>query len=45
MFGPTVEAELKKNPLAKAPKLRPAYEGNTARLRSAVALVMNASHV
>ena len=45
MFGPTVEAELKNNPLAKAPKLRPAYEGNTARLRSAVALVMNARHV
>ena len=45
IFGPTVERELKKNPLAKAPKLRPAYEGNTARLRSAVALVMNSSQV
>jgi hypothetical protein len=45
MFGPTVEAELKKNPLARTPKLRPAYEGNTARLRSAVALVMSAGHL
>ncbi|MCU1320367.1 MAG: hypothetical protein JWM43_16 [Acidobacteriaceae bacterium] len=45
MFGPSVEAELKQNALAKSPKLRPAYEGNTARLRSAVALVMSASHV
>jgi predicted NBD/HSP70 family sugar kinase len=41
MFGPKVEAELKQNSLSKMPKLRPAYEGNTARLRSAVALVMN----
>ncbi len=45
MFGPKVEAELKQNSLSKAPKLRPAYEGNTARLRSAVALVMNAGQV
>ncbi len=45
MFGPKVEAELKQNSLSKVPKLRPAYEGNTARLRSAVALVMNAGQV
>ena len=45
MFGPKVEAELKQNSLSKLPKLRPAYEGNTARLRSAVALVMNAGQV
>ncbi|MDQ6733212.1 MAG: ROK family transcriptional regulator [Nitrospirota bacterium] len=45
MFGPKVEAELKQNSLSRAPKLRPAYEGNTARLRSAVALVMNVGHV
>jgi len=45
LFGPKVEAELKQNSLSKAPKLRPAYEGNTARLRSAVALVMNAGQV
>lgn len=41
LFGPLVEAELKKNSLSRAPKLRPSFEGNTARLRSAVALVMN----
>lgn len=41
MFGPKVEAEFKRNSLSKAPKLRPSFEGNTARLRSAVALVMN----
>jgi predicted NBD/HSP70 family sugar kinase len=41
MFGPKIEAELKQNAFSKAPKLRPSFEGNTARLRSAVALVMN----
>jgi predicted NBD/HSP70 family sugar kinase len=41
IFGPIVEAELKRNSLSKVPKLRPSFEGNTARLRSAVALVMN----
>lgn len=41
LFGRVVEAELKQNALAKAPKLRPAFDGTTARLRSAVALVMN----
>ena len=41
LFGPAVELELKKNSLSKPPKLRPSFEGNTARLRSAVALVMN----
>jgi predicted NBD/HSP70 family sugar kinase len=45
MFGPIVEAELKQNALSKEPRLRPAFEGNTARLRSAVALVMNGSLV
>jgi predicted NBD/HSP70 family sugar kinase len=45
MFGPKVEGELKQNSHSKLPKLRPAYEGNTARLRSAVALVMNVGHV
>jgi predicted NBD/HSP70 family sugar kinase len=39
--GPLVEAEMHRNPLARVPLLRPAYEGNKARLRSAVALVMN----
>ena len=41
LFGPKIEAELKQNAFSKPPKLRPSFEGNTARLRSAVALVMN----
>ncbi|HZY61894.1 MAG TPA: ROK family transcriptional regulator [Edaphobacter sp.] len=41
LFGPAIETELKKNSLSRVPKLRPSFEGNTARLRSAVALVMN----
>jgi len=41
MFGPKIEAALKHNAIAKPPRLRPSFEGNTARLRSAVALVMN----
>jgi predicted NBD/HSP70 family sugar kinase len=45
LFGPIVEGELNLNSLSKAPRLRPAFEGNTARLRSAVALVMNGSLV
>ena len=44
-FGPMVEEELRQNALSKEPKLRPSFEGNTARLRSAVALVMNGSLV
>jgi predicted NBD/HSP70 family sugar kinase len=44
-FGPKVEAELKQRLLSTAPKLRPSFEGNKARLRSAVALVMNGSSV
>ncbi len=31
---------MKKNAFTKPPVLRPAYDGNTARLRSAVALVL-----
>jgi predicted NBD/HSP70 family sugar kinase len=41
LFGPKIEEELKQNAFSNAPKLRPSFEGNTARLRSAVALVMN----
>jgi predicted NBD/HSP70 family sugar kinase len=41
LLGPKIEAELKQNAFSTAPRLRPAFEGNTARLRSAVALVMN----
>jgi predicted NBD/HSP70 family sugar kinase len=45
MFEPTIEAELKQNTLANAPRLRASFEGNLAQLRSAVALVMNGSLV
>lgn len=41
LAGPLVEAEMRRNPLARVPLLRPAHESDTARLRSAVALVMN----
>jgi predicted NBD/HSP70 family sugar kinase len=40
-FGPIIETELNRNSLSKAIKLRPSAEGSTARLRSAVALVMS----
>ncbi len=39
IFGPVVEAEFRKNSLSRGPVLRPAFEANVARLRSAVALV------
>jgi predicted NBD/HSP70 family sugar kinase len=39
--GPLIEAEMRRYPLATNPRLRPAQEGNKARLRSAVALVMH----
>jgi predicted NBD/HSP70 family sugar kinase len=41
LFGPTIEAEMKHNSLPGSPRLRPSVEASTARLRSAVALVMN----
>jgi predicted NBD/HSP70 family sugar kinase len=41
LVGPQVEAEMRRNPLARVPRIRPAHEGSKARLRSAVALVMN----
>jgi predicted NBD/HSP70 family sugar kinase len=40
-FGSIVEAQLKKNAFTNVPALRPAYDGNVARLRSAVALVLS----
>jgi predicted NBD/HSP70 family sugar kinase len=40
-FGPIVEGELRKHSPSKSPILRPAYDGNAARLRSAVALVLS----
>ncbi|MDE1175058.1 MAG: ROK family transcriptional regulator [Edaphobacter sp.] len=41
LFGPRIEEELRRNAIGKAPRLRPSFDGNTSRLRSAVALVMN----
>lgn len=43
MFGKVVDSEFRQNVFSKKSKLRPAIEGNAARLRSAVALVMNGS--
>jgi len=40
LVGPVVDEEMQRSVLARPP-VRPAYEGNAARLRSAVALVMN----
>jgi predicted NBD/HSP70 family sugar kinase len=40
-FGSVIEAEMKKHSLSRVPILRPAYDGNSARLRSAVALVLS----
>lgn len=39
-IGPIVDTYMRKNPLAKTTRLRPAYDGASARLRSAVALVL-----
>jgi hypothetical protein len=39
--GPLIEEEMHRFPLVAKPRLRPAQEGNKARLRSAVALVMH----
>ena len=41
LVGPVVEAEMQRSPLGKVPHVRPAQDGGKARLRSAVALVMN----
>ncbi len=41
LAGPLIEAEMLRRPLATVPRLRPTHEGNKARLRSAVALVMH----
>lgn len=41
LTGPAIEAEMRRYPLVKVPRLRPAHEGSKARLRSAVALIMN----
>ncbi len=44
-FGPTIEAELKHNSLPGAPRLRPSIEASTARVRSAVAMVLSESSI
>ena len=44
-YGSIVLEEMKKHSLSKVPILRPAYDGNVARLRSAVALVFSESSV
>jgi predicted NBD/HSP70 family sugar kinase len=45
LAGPMIETEMCRYPLVRTPKLRPAREGSKARLRSAVALIMNASEL
>jgi predicted NBD/HSP70 family sugar kinase len=45
MVGPLVEAELKQITFGNIPRLRPSFDGNKARLRSAVALVMNGHQI
>jgi predicted NBD/HSP70 family sugar kinase len=42
-FGHIIEAEMQRHPLASTVRLRPAYDGTAARLRSAVALVFDRS--
>lgn len=39
--GPLIDSQMRRHPLASVPRLRPAQEGNKARLRSSVALVMH----
>jgi predicted NBD/HSP70 family sugar kinase len=39
--GPVIEAEMRKNYARKIPAVHPSYNGDDARLRSAVALVLN----
>jgi predicted NBD/HSP70 family sugar kinase len=41
LFGPAIEGEMNRSPLPGMPRLRPSIEASTARLRSAVAMVLN----
>ena len=41
LAGPMIESEMRRFPFVRVPQLRPAQEGEKARLRSAVALVMS----
>ena len=45
LAGPRIEQEMRRIPMVRVPKLRPAQDGNKARLRSAVALVMHDNQV
>jgi predicted NBD/HSP70 family sugar kinase len=45
LAGPAIEGEMRRYPLVRTPRLRPSQEGSKARLRSAVALVMNANQL
>jgi predicted NBD/HSP70 family sugar kinase len=45
LCGATIEAEMKRNALSPLPRLRPSLDGGTARLRSALALVMNEGNI
>jgi hypothetical protein len=40
-IGPVIEAEMRKDYTLKVPALHPSYNGSDARLRSAVALILN----
>ena len=41
VIGPIIEAEMRKDYALKVPALHPSYSGGDARLRSAVALILN----
>jgi len=45
LAGPRIEQEMRRIPMVRVPRLRPAQNGNKARLRSAVALVMHDNQV
>jgi predicted NBD/HSP70 family sugar kinase len=45
LAGPRIEQEMRRIPMVRVPRLRPAQDGNKARLRSAVALVMHDNQV
>ncbi len=43
--APIIESEMRRNQLVRVPRLRPARGGSQARLRTAVALVMNENQI
>jgi predicted NBD/HSP70 family sugar kinase len=44
-FGPIIEAEMRRNSSLTVPSLHPSYNGENARLRGAVALILNEGEV